>query len=456
MKKHDQFTEWLRDKILNNPEEPSADAWQHISESLDIEDAWENIGEDLDVDGVWQKVDHRLHRYENLQFYENISLGFSALALIPLFLFFFLLTGKEKRSENNRVVSEKELVLSEKAEAEELAGLSPEGLAKSADTGTENAKGDVEEKNSVFPPSNRFARDSQPSSKGVHSPYSPDQKAIISAALPEQGKTDLLPRDLKEKQEEDRLEPYAYHEIRLVNGLAYIIEEEFNPSIAIPQWNSVVLKPKETSISSVPKMVVGIGSAAKISWLLNSKTLDALQRESLTTAVPAVYSDLFLLYGFRLNDKTLLQADFYLVDWSGQKYKEYRNGTYGEVENKLLYRSLGISILKQGRQIGYGSNPVFPFYQAGLYGGWLQNAKEYAFTGTTDRTSEFSRLHMGIQLGYGYDWYVLENLAISYGIGARLDLLNVYSGTSAIPASFRRTRNASLDFKLSLKYIIGK
>ena len=454
MKKHDQLTEWLRDKILNNPQEPPRDAWQQISESLDLEEGWENIGEELDVESVWQKVDQRLHLHEHLQFYENISLSLSALALVPLLLFFLLLPGGDIVSEKGREIAGKEFEISEKEDgAGELAELPTKSPLRSGEA--RNIAPDIEEeesKSAITPPQ-RSARELNPSSDGVHSPHSPIQKA--AAAIPaESEKKNSFPKEIAEEQgEEFRAD---YRGLGRANGLAYIHEEDLSPSIAIPKWKHIVLSEREPSKSSVPKMMVGIGSAAKISWLINTKTLEAFQRETLTTAVPAVYKDFFFLYGFRLNPKTMLQADFYLFNWSGQKYREYRNGSYGEIENKLLYRSLGISAIKQGWQIGYGSNPLFPYYQAGLYGGWLQNAKEHAFAVSTDRTSEFSRFHFGLQLGYGHDWQVLGNLSVSYGIGARLDLLNVYSGTSAIPASFRRTRNASLDFKLSLKYLLGK
>lgn len=453
MKEQDQFTDWLRDKLLNNPAEPPAGAWQQISESLDMEEAWDNIGEELDVDSVWQKVDKRLHRYEHLQFFERISYGLTALAAIPLLLVIFWLENSEihRSSSPNYAVTE----TSSSKDSDLPLTAAPTGVPTvktkpKLTTGEAIRKAFHGHDNNISTSGKQEGKSSNPIASNAFSGLQSAKKGI-PAGNEEQEKGLLLA-----KQKEMRKQKPAHQPVQLLEPRGFIFGEPSGAGLDIQRQVIVEQEFNNSGESTLPKITVGLGSAAKISWLVNNKTLDAFGRESLTTAVPAVYTDLFLLSGFRISHNLTLQADLYLFDWSGQQYKEYREGTYGQFKNKLLYRSLGVSAIKQGTRIGYGANPLFMYYQAGFYGGWLQNAKEYAMDGTTNRTDEFSHTHFGLQLGYGYDWYVLENLAVSYGLRARLDLFNVYSGTSAIPANFRRTRNASLDFNLSLKYSIRK
>ncbi|WP_017731668.1 hypothetical protein [Nafulsella turpanensis] len=452
MKKQDQFIDWLRDKVLNNPQEPPMEAWQQIAETLDVEDAWENIGEELDVESVWEKVDQRLYRYENLQFFERISYGLSALAAIPLLLFSLWAQEPEIAHLQNQhsFLEESPVGSAEEAAGEPIVDQEPNVTAQPATRKTA-------EKSNSYPIQTKKRSAASEAEIFVKEPSASGKKAIIDGgkvAEPEQEASSIASDKANLMQKE-------LQDVKIAAEVPMAARKD--QDLSVPEKVTAAINLVEevgqevpTDKAVLPKMTVGMGAAAKISWFMNDKTREALERESLTTAVPAVYTDLFLLYGFRINDQMMLQADVYLYDWGGQQYKEYRNGTYGKVENKLLYRSLGITALQQGRRVGYGRHPLFAYYQAGIYGGLLQEAKEYAFTGTVDRTEEFSRVHFGVQFGYGYNWYVLENLAVSYGVRARLDVLNAYSGTSAIPASFRRTRNASLDFNLSLKYLIGK
>ena len=87
MDRKDQFIEWLKEKILSNPQEPPAEAWDAISDSLDFEETWEGIEEDLDLEAVWEKVDTRLHRYGFLQLFERINYAISGLVVLVLPVF---------------------------------------------------------------------------------------------------------------------------------------------------------------------------------------------------------------------------------------------------------------------------------------------------------------------------------------------------------------------------------
>ena len=472
MKAKDQFIEWLRETILQNPQEPPAEAWQEISDALDLEESWEKIGEELELNTIWDKIGTRLDTYGTILKYERLGYAFSGVVALvfllgvvwvdPLFpgvtsvnedviLEDKSLAGpapeaelnKEKglgasriniedesRQEKGSFENEEEVKAAELSTGEENISQSKNGLRKNEGvqnraTAGKSAKNEEE----LAIGKNKAAK-----AKAAAEQEDKDQPSLLmGGALPK-----LQPKMVvvEAPGNESRLDyPIAG---QLVPGMEEE-DEEKNPKI-----------------HNYPSVYLGAGSAVKVSWLLNNKTLYAMERNSLLSAVPSYHSDWYVLYGGRINDKLAFQTDFYLKDVVGQDYKEYRNGQYGQVKDKLCYRSLGLSVSHLGKQIGYGKYPTYVRFTGGIYGGHLQKAEEITFVGTADKTNEYARFHLGALGGYEYDTFLGEHFILSYGLRSRLDLLNIYSGTDHMPAAFRRTRAFSVDFSFSLKYILKK
>lgn len=475
MDRKDHFLEWIKEKILTNPEEPAAESWDKISGSLDLEETWQGIGEDLDLEEVWQKVDTRLHQYEFLQLFERIGYAISGLAVVALLLGIWwgegTFTGATGREEASAYSISKEVPQGIVQKEEELApsntstGRGTKGSAALLGPAAAKIPGGTAKKDSLQAsvPLAGTARENNRQEAFSAAETKPSFAGTKKSSLPA----------FSNRRENEQVQ-IAFEQARGSSSgqekrLNFADKKAFLPfDPAIPEWpdlaqvDSLTAMPAEReadsllSFSQFPAMVVGIGTTAKLSWLMNNKTLHAMEKTSLVTAVPAVYSDVFLTYGLRVHRNYLLQTEGYLLDWSGQRYKEYRNGSYGEVEERLLYRSLGLSLSKAGRQLGFGSMPVYSQLNLGFYGGMLHQGREESVTGTLATKDEYSKWHFGLQAGYGYDMYVLDKLLLTYGLRARFDLLNIYSGNEVIPAHFRRTRNASLDFNITLKYILKK
>jgi hypothetical protein len=439
----DQFIEWLRDKILSNPQEPPGNAWDQISNSLDLEESWQEIGKELELEDIWQKVDARLHQFEYLQLFERIGYAISGLAAIVLLLGIWWGSGPDTGLAEGEIAKVYELP------AQPQSSTLPSGRRENTPKRTKSDSKNI----------------SAETKENSHS----DKKAAAISAAPEEAGNQAPGVVTGEEGRPGRLfagrnaTGNKLESIRLLERKAFAgfrIQEPTWPAVVaedLAQAGTINPEDEETfSASPFPAMVAGIGSAAKLSWLMNNKTLEALEKTSLVTAKPAVFTDVFITYGVRLSRGYMLQADGYLLDWSGQRYQEYREGAYGAVADRLLYRSLGLSLHKAGSQLGFGAMPVFNQLNAGVYAGALRNAEEASVTGVSSKLNEYKKWHFGLQAGYGYDVFLNKNLMLTYGVRGRLDLLNIYSGTSAIPASFRKTRNASLDFIMSLKYVLKK
>ncbi len=467
MERKDQFIGWLKEKVLSNPQEPPASAWEQISGSLDLEETWEGIGEDLDLEDVWQKVDTRLYGYKFLKLFERIGYAVSGLAAIALLFGIWWKTPATG-------IPGLELVSEQQAPQNQTTGLRGKEAKESLDSFPHEEKAAAQQ---TTVPDKEIKKlfSSDPKGKNQLQPVESRNKTKraklpvpvagwASLAASGQAPAPVAREGNHPLQHNKEVSPAPFNQ-----GLVLIQRKGFLPlKLPEPLWPAVItagnVQPDSvwqeskaiSSISQFPAVVAGIGSAIKWSALMNNKTMEAFEKTSLVTARPAVYTDVFLTYGMRLNKNYLLQADAYLLDWSGQRYREYRQGSYGEVEDKLQYRTVAISLHRAGRQLGFGAMPLFSQLHGGLYAGVLQKAKEESFTGVSSSLDEFRKWHFGLQLGYGYDVFLLDNLLFTYGLRGRLDLLNIYSGTPAIPADFRKTRNISLDFSLSLKYILKK
>lgn len=468
MDRKDPFIDWLKNKILSNPQEPPAQSWEKVADSLDLEESWEAINEDLDLEMVWEKVDSRLHRFENLQLFERAGYAISGLAAMALLLGLWL----QEPSMGSQQPSQEQAPHAGSF-AEEQAALTateeqaPEVSQKPAER--EENKGVKEEsgKRTSFPYSSREGKKAEVAEyrrQKANEPFQGEESRQNQTAISSHREKEVArPFDTEAPISESLASYTQGRSLSLLNGKGFMEN-------ALSGWRFPKLSLSD-SLSTVPEiqavekaafkyrfpvMMAGVGSAAKLSWLMNNKTLTAMEKTSLVTAVPAVHTDLFLTYGLRITERSMLQAEGYLLDWGGQRYREYRKGTYGEVQDKLLYRSLGLSLRKAGRQVGFGSMPLFSQYGAGIYGGVLRKAEEQSVDGLSDIREEYSKWHFGLQAGYAYDLYLNENLLLSYGLQGRMDLLNIYSGTDLIPAHFRKTRKVSLDFTISLKYVLKK
>lgn len=449
MKAKDNFTEWLREKVLQNPQEPPAGAWQEISDALDVEDSWGEIGEELEVNAVWERIGSGLDRLSSMDRFEKISHALTAAAFILLFSAFFLSSSQDIRNADNPAGNDysETQELSESRNIAEINSSPTAGLEK-------EAAGSLTEENKKDKNSTKFQTEIK-SGTGIIIKTAKSEKPSVTAfrsgftsgVLAGKDKTDKNSRTgyLKENGEILRGKP--------LKAVTETGEINFMP-LYLPVKTNLSEAPEKKEI--YPATFAGAGTAIKSGWLLNNKTFHAMERSSLVSASPGVYTDFWLLYGTRLNSRWFLQADAYLKEVAGQKYQEYRNGNFGKVEDRLEYQSLGISLSRLMGQRGYGRFPTYSRILAGVYGGRLLSAEEINQEERVAKTSNYQKTHLGLLAGYEYDTFLNSSFIFTYGFRSRLDLLNIYAGSENMPKVFQKTRAVSLDFTISFKYVLKK
>lgn len=440
--------------ILQNPAEPPEAAWQEISDSLDLEDSWEAIGEELELNTVWEKVDARLGRYDHLLRFEKISYGLSLATLGLLLLpFFFTPSGQEAgrrqlakeqiSSEGNKQAYQADGETSDQsaiARVETGAGTDLAGKVTGTGQNQSGGRGIEQEEKAVL----QGAKDTQSANKlqagGTVAAVVEDE---VEAKQPIAGTT-ASPQDITALNRAN---------IQAVSPLEPVWDEVNDINLPLISRQAIADK---NPYEAYPSSYLGIGTAVKLTSLLNRKTWHAMERNSLLRSAPDRQQDIFILYGHRLGNRLFLQADFFLQNKAGQQYQEYREGTYTSFRDQLNYRSGALSISWIRKQLSVGRVPVYARWTAGVYGGNLRSAEESSVLGKYNRREEYARFHAGLLAGYEYDLLLTPQLMLSYGVFGRSDIMNIYAGTELIPSSFRNTRAVSADFRLTLRYLIQK
>ena len=88
----------------------------------------------------------------------------------------------------------------------------------------------------------------------------------------------------------------------------------------------------------------------------------------------------------------------------------------------------------------------------GAYKGFLRNVTQRINEETLSLSHEYDRGDYGIVAGYEYLHPFGNGLSIGTGLQSRFGLNNIFSGNDIIPGYLNRTRIASINITISLRY----
>ena len=170
----------------------------------------------------------------------------------------------------------------------------------------------------------------------------------------------------------------------------------------------------------------------------------------LTASLPSFGYSIGILAGKSINNRLDIQAEAYFVNRTGQNYNEYIHGHY--ISNKLqfTYSSLTLS----GRWHFTNNISSGHTLLLGAYAGILRNAFQDLNGDSISLEDEYKRADYGIVAGYEYFHPLGSNLELGTGFQTRTGLNNIFSGNEVIPDFLNNTRNASVNFIISLRYTL--
>lgn len=187
------------------------------------------------------------------------------------------------------------------------------------------------------------------------------------------------------------------------------------------------------------------------SWLLSNKTFYSITSSPYSNAKPASQNSFGFFGGLTLNPNWSLELEAFFDGNKGQIYREYMEGSL--VKNRINLNYTSIQLRGRYRLIEQSDKfPVSHHLIFGTYMGYLGDASQYIEANADNIRSQYKNFDMGLVLGYELDTEILPNYILSTGFQIDPGIVNIYEGSPEMPAAFNKTYNASLSFKISLKY----
>ncbi len=384
-----RFNQWYKSKIESHPEDPP-------------EKVWDSIQDELDVDQVWHRLEANLEGRKRKKALLVFSMAASLALLIAIGSIFYF-----TREPQPEIAT---LDTSPPAEPETPESRMPgqpadESIAKKLQP-IEGVLALSEKKH----PSSEEIRGAMVESTGLTLP---------SLEAPESKATGPLPAEI-------------------------ISRDSFSKEIAQKTLIAEILEPQ----TKRKEFFIGATGQLANTWMLNQKTIQGLNPEELTHTNLSFGKNFGILAGTRINERMILQGEFFFLSQKRQSYNEYLGGQFVSSNLELDYSTLTL-LFKY--QIAENS----PHYLAGgIYGSSLKNAVQKIESELTDVRNEYNSLDYGLVAGYEYQFPIAGNWNLGAGLFFRYGLKNIFSGNEMIPDYLNRTQNAAFNASFSLNYAI--
>ncbi len=220
-----------------------------------------------------------------------------------------------------------------------------------------------------------------------------------------------------------------------------------------PEWWAFADTRKEKK--SGKYYVGGIGGV-KNQWMLSQSSINSFKQA--TPAYPvAVFSQNYGLSAGTVISKNLnIQSDLFFVTKNGLKQVDYESGQSVSRELQFGYYKLGLAAVIKKKMFRWRSFPVSNHFLLGAYGAWLRSGQMIVDQELiTDISNDYRKSDLGLVAGYEIGFPAGKHIGIAPGFRYHQGLLNIYRGTSILPARFNRTLNTSFELSLGIRYNFG-
>ncbi|MEA1886844.1 MAG: hypothetical protein U9N72_06520 [Bacteroidota bacterium] len=387
------FLKWYRNKIESSELDPPVGTW-------------DNIQDQLDIDNSWELIDSYLNRRTRFIARLRISVAASLLVLT-------------------------------------MAGA---GWIYFSTVGTVKQQGTAE----IIPAegSEKFIQQ-----KNVPATITVDENPVIKISLAgldnELKEVTLDKTNLKDYQSERQTGNIE----KLSVDDPYITDQQYIDYTNITFGPDLVNYGKQKKErKTFRKFYVGTRGQLANTWLVNQKTISGFKSTSLVSTNATFGSNFGFYAGTNLLNRLDLQMDFNILAQNNQDYNEYLNGHYVTNKLKLDYSQLALSFRYyiMSNKFLEGEHGI----NFGAYMAYLHNAYQNIDGETFYLSDNYNSMDYGLLLGYEYIFPLHGQLGLGTGFRAYYGLSNIYAGDENIPYYLNETNNASLNFTLSLKYIL--
>ena len=385
------FIRWYRNIMESARQEPPAAVWEEVQNQLDIEEVWMNLEKELPVSRTREKT---------LFF---LAMAASLLVLIAVGTLF--LAGPAGHDAGQFT-----------------AGNHRNHDVFSKHSGNNDGFQSLLSAVSEFPVSTRGQQPATSFSPEGNGRGTSEEFPAYSPGVP--GINALI------GQETDRNS--------LIAGIAGNDAEQVNRASS-----SLIKKP------ALSGYYAGVTGHLANTWLLNNKTLQGLKSDDLTSSLPSFGYSIGIIAGKSVNSSLDLQAEAYFLSLSRQGYNEYLHGQY--INNLMQFSYSRIAVSAKWYFINKNDHNKHSLL-LGAYTGLLKNALQDLGGESVSLNDQYRTADFGIIAGYEYLHPIGNHLSVGTGFQTKLGLNNIFAGNEIVPGYLNNTRNASINFMISLRY----
>lgn len=403
-----QFNKWYRNAFEQMKEEPPQEAWDNISNELDLQEVWGNVKNELQV------IETRKQTAKLLSY----TISFAFLVLLSIVGSVWLFTP-------------------------------------------ENLRTDKSKKNPPAEISNTFVQ----AGKTI-------QKDEINNQLPVIDPKKLAPHSIRQLVISNRpsttiptliLNP----QINNQQPTLFTVPPIETSDMLTSQNNEHPIILSDASLSSqlpeitspheffVDKFYLGGTYKITNSWLLNDETYNGLAKTGLIQTLSHLGKSGGITLEYCFSKEWSGQIDWFINSQSGQTYKYYEEGKYIKKDivinyqliNLLIKHSLGGTLIS--KNISTSQNLL-----TGINFKSLESEKVKINDVEVTQPQHYTNDDYGFIVGYEYTFLFNKKILLSSAITGDFGLKNIFKGSEKIPANFNSTYNTSINAVFGIKYLL--
>ena len=404
-------------------------------------DAWENISNELDLDEVWQEINFELNKKDKRKTIAKTALALALLISLVSGLLF--LNDKQVADNKTKGVYKNPIASNLKKEKVNLNTITTDKTVENTGTYNKNSETKIER------PSSTPVITTIISSKEKEAPSTIKNNVLVTST--ENTHLNATANNEKNNVMQTIAPIVVFIKINDDERIDYLINKPLNDT-AYKKTTAY----NKYSDPDVRSFIVGAAFANANTWLLNNDTYSGLKAGTLNKTIFSFGKSYNVLVGYNISNSFCLQAEWVINNTHNQNYIDYEKGHRISKDLKVDYTQLNVLIKKKHR-VDYFKNKLHTSfnYIAGLNYSYVKT-----FTQQTNETinsvkNEYQKNQYGLILGLEYQIFIRRVWIISSGIRTNMGLQNIYKGDGYLPSDFNKTYDSSLGLNVGISYQIN-
>ncbi|MBN4071395.1 hypothetical protein JYT72_02675 [Crocinitomix catalasitica] len=390
-------------------------------------DAWEGISEDLDIDTVWRRLEGRRRRRPLAIWWSAAAVG--TLLIYTLFQMDVFNSSEQSTSNDNFQESEIDNIKSESN-----SDFTPE--VKTDDNGEVSNNIEIYDEVSSKEIGETQVNEHNINDLSIETNSNVNESVEKITTNSQAENVNVFIKDVRVD-----LSKLPNKDVNPIPHLYHI------PSINIPLvgFDSTTNPPEK-----IRRWTVGLVAGLDNTWILDATTRQGFKENTLIINKLSVQSSYGAFGTFHLNNGYSLSTELFFHTNSVATNALYVEGNFEERELSLRYWKATLMLGKKYHLIKSNKN-LFWNLNTGVYAGYLRD-NETKYDGIIKaKESPYKKGDFGIKAELG----LIRNfnrLNLQYGVHSDIGLINVYAGNQKLPELFNRSRNFRLGFYLRLGF----